>query len=126
MDRRIFAGTAVGLHSHPTASIRIPIHLPVKFGENGSSHEDFALNVSTGGMFLKTSHYIRPGSELHLEFSLADMEPVNATAKVIWASEGVSGNQVSFTKGLGLQFIFLPLKARQQIESLTAQYRSLP
>jgi hypothetical protein len=105
-------------------ALRIPIQLPVSLGAKGS--KNMALNLSTSGMFLKTHEYHKPGSQLDLEFHLTHNNPIRVRARVVWASEGVSGNECSFAQGLGLQFIKLPPIALQQIQRLTQQVRHLP
>ena len=85
-----------------------------------------ALNISRGGLFLKTNHYIRPGSSVALEFSLRAHEKIRAEARVVWATEGVAGNNQIFTQGLGLKFTDLPQPALGQIDQLTRAYLALP
>jgi len=105
---------------------RIPLTLPVRLKNNGTIYKEKALNLSTGGMFIRTDNYISPGKSLEVEFSLTATETLRIIAKVVWASEGVTGNEFIYAKGIGLQFTQLTAKARQQLQILSSQYNNLP
>lgn len=106
--------------------LRIPLQIPVRVTLSAEEFSDFVLNISTGGMFIHTNNYISPGSRIELEFYLSPHDPIHATGTVVWATEGVHGNQASYARGLGVQFTDLPPAARRQIARLEAAYRDFP
>ena len=110
----------------PRAAPRISMRIPVKFSENGDLHEDHTLNISTGGMFIKTNQYIQPGKKISIEFQLNSQDTINVEAKIIWATEGKTGNEHTYARGLGVQFQNLPAVAKQQINYLVTSYREFP
>lgn len=107
-------------------ALRIPFHLPVRFGVPGAIFDDEILNLSTGGAFIRTNRYHRPGSLIFLEFSLDGIEKTRATGKVMWVTEGVPGNTISFAKGLGIEFQDIPPAARATLGLLADHFRAFP
>ena len=107
-------------------ALRIPLAIPIQFENQGEKFQEKTINVSMGGMFIKTNHYIRPGSQIKLEFKLHPLETIKASAKVVWASEGVKGNEFSYTRGIGIQFTQLPTKAIIQLQCLTQEFKYFP
>src|SRR4051812_20013604 len=60
-------------------------------------------NVSEGGIFLRTSTPMAPGSRTHLRLELGGAEPCEADATVVWArGAGDVG-----PPGMGLMFVGL-------------------
>jgi len=107
-------------------ALRIPFHLPVRFGVPGAVFEDEILNLSTGGAFIRTTRYHRPGSVIFLEFSLDGVEKTRATGKVMWVTEGVPGNKISFAKGLGVEFQDISATTRANLGLLAHHFRVFP
>ena len=111
--------------------LRLPLQIPVEFFALHPTVPQYTaaslvLNLSEGGMFIKTTRYVRPGTTVELEFSLYAAEKIKTRAKVVWATEGVSGNTSIYAQGIGLQFVNLPQQALQQIHQLSVQYREFP
>ena len=118
---------------------RVPIQLPVEIFRSGTLEADeffeddedgaagdTALNVSTGGMFIRTARYLKPGTKVKVGFNLFGLDRVEAEARVVWASEGVVGNTARFARGIGIEFVVLPPTAKEKILQLTLEYHKLP
>ena len=68
---------------------------------------EYAGNISTGGMFLKTIHPQDPGTEVDFEFRLEDgYTLVEGKGEVAWVRETAQGPDKP--PGMGLRFIDLP------------------
>lgn len=107
-------------------ALRIPFHLPVRFGVPGAVFDDEILNLSTGGAFIRTNRYHKPGSLIFLEFSIDGVEKTRATGKVVWVTEGVPGNKISFAKGLGVEFQNIPVNTQVTLANLASHFRMFP
>lgn len=83
---------------------RTPLSLLVQFRFN--SFEDFlaeyALNISPGGMFIRTDKPFEEGAVIYLQFSLKDGSPlIEGMGKVVRVNPpGVEGRE----SGMGIEF----------------------
>lgn len=79
---------------------RIPVSLQVSYLSKGDLQRDLALNLSPGGLFVRTSRPLQIGTELDLEVHLADEDqPLHVRGKVTWLRETAGDSQ-----GMGIQF----------------------
>jgi type IV pilus assembly protein PilZ len=80
---------------------RIPVSLQVSYLSKGDLQRDLVINLSPGGLFVRTSRPLEIGTEVDLEVLIADEEtPIHVRGKVMWlhAEEKVS------QPGMGIQF----------------------
>jgi len=81
----------------------------------------YSFNLSGGGLFLCTSEPLAVGERLRVRFTLPGGEtPFEATAQVAWVSEARLGNP--YPVGMGVQFLDLPLEARDAIAALVTAH----
>lgn len=59
--------------------------IEVRFGVDRPSHLGFTVDVSTTGLFVKTSTIFPPKTELILELTLPDQRIVSLRGEVTWA-----------------------------------------
>ena len=77
----------------------------------------YSFNLSGGGLFLCTPQPLAVGDRLRVLFTLpGGNAPFEATAQVAWLSEPRLGNP--YPAGMGVQFLDLPLEARDAIAVL--------
>ncbi len=74
-DKRVFA--------------RVPVHLPVRYLEEGNSAEDLAMScdVSAKGIGMVANRSFSPGSELEMWMDTPDGEPLYSRGKVVWVRQ---------------------------------------
>ena len=85
----------------------------------------YSFNLSGGGLFLCTPQPLAVGDRLRVLFTLpGGNAPFEATAQVAWLSEARLGNP--YPPGMGVQFVDLPLEARDAIAVLITAYLPQP
>lgn len=82
------------------AAHRYPTSLKVEFLRSRGSFAGDAVNISTGGLFVRTDRRVSQGARLSLALAFPDGEPpALARAKVVHVAQGESET------GLGIQFV---------------------
>jgi uncharacterized protein (TIGR02266 family) len=85
----------------------------------------YSFNLSGGGLFLCTSEPLPVGDRIRVRFTLPGSDaPFEATAQVAWLSEARLGNP--YPAGMGVQFLDLPLEARDAIAALITAHLPQP
>ncbi len=79
---------------------RIPVSLQVSYLSKGDLQRDLVVNLSPGGLFVRTSKPLEIGTEVDLEVLIAQEEtPIHVRGKVMWLrGEGAAA------PGMGIQF----------------------
>src|SRR5262245_10757786 len=81
---------------------RIPVSLQVSYLSKGDLQRDLVINLSPGGLFVRTSKPLDIGTEVDLEVLIANEEaPIHVRGKVMWLRG--AGPQAS-QPGMGIQF----------------------
>jgi molecular chaperone DnaK len=99
---------------------RTPLHLLVQFRFN--SFEDFlaeySLNLSPGGIFIKTDEPREEGAMIYLQFSLKDgSRLIEGMGKVVRCNKpGVKGQ----TAGMGIEFVNFDAESMELIDEICA------
>jgi uncharacterized protein (TIGR02266 family) len=79
---------------------RIAVTLQVSYLSKGDLQKDLVTNLSPGGLFVRTSKPLDPGTDVDLEVLLADEDtPIHVRGKVAWLRP-VPGQPA----GMGIQF----------------------
>jgi molecular chaperone DnaK len=102
---------------------RLPIGLRVRlsYGTLEEFVERFAVNISRGGVFIRTREPRAPGTALRLELLLAGGEPVLAAQGVVrWIQEEDRTARPPRAPGMGVQFTALDDAARALVERMVA------
>ena len=97
-------------------SVRVPVDFEVRFTFGTQEHIAQALNLSTDGMFIKTSYMLLQGDIIEVYFHLPDIEePFWLKARVAWGT-WIEGMNMP-TSGMGIQFIDPLPKQREQLKN---------
>jgi len=90
---------------------RVATRLIVRYGcDPGSLRHGFSFNLSSGGMFIETSHPYPVEQELFLEFNLSNAAlPITCKAFVAWNNLAHNPININMPAGMGLQFLSLSL-----------------
>jgi len=83
--------------------------LRVRFGSNQESLlTDYAINVSTGGVFIETSTILAVDTIISVEFILPqNIETISCEARVAWVNHPEKIINPNLPSGMGLQFLNL-------------------
>lgn len=82
---------------------RIATSIKVNFDHGMESFTEFTLNLSSGGLFIKTVQPLGIGSDITVDFTLPGFDhPFQIAGKIIWIrtvenSEGPPGMGIKFT-----------------------------
>lgn len=96
---------------------RVEARLSVHYGDElGTELTDFAINISTGGLFLETDQTLAVGSALKLQFPVPGrLSPIVCRARVAWVNLQENAAKSHLPAGMGIQFVDLPLEDLQVI-----------
>jgi uncharacterized protein (TIGR02266 family) len=97
-------------------SVRVPVDFEVRFTFGTQEHVAQALNISTDGMFLKTSYMLLQGDVIEVFFRLPKIEePFWLKARIAWGT-WIEGMNMP-TSGMGIQFIDLLPKQKEDLKN---------
>ncbi len=98
-------------------SHRVPARMLVRYGKTGDQIlTDYTVNLSTGGIFIETSHPFALGEELVVSFVIPDrVEELRCQARVAWIN--IPGHLLKplLPPGIGLQFLDLSGNERGEV-----------
>ena len=78
----------------------------------------FSVDVSSGGLFLKTECQLETDEKLVLSFSLPDDERmITCSARVAWVNDVHNPRKPELPAGVGVQFVDLSLEEMKTIKS---------
>lgn len=104
LDLAIVYGVLARLSGQPRSTPRIPLKIRVEIEEGIPEKVLTSVNLSEGGIFLRTPEPLSEGTELHVTFTLPhDTEQIALPAKVVRTFS--LGIQLDAEPGMGLQFI---------------------
>ncbi len=76
----------------------------------------FSLDLSTGGLYLKTEYAFKVDENLMLIFSLPEQEKtISCKARVAWVNAEENPRKPELPPGVGVQFVDLTLDAAKSI-----------
>ncbi len=102
-------------------NVRVPVSLAARILLGNHEYEGKILNLSTEGIFVKSSHLLDAGDLVQLSFLVpGDVTPIQVKARVMWG--GSMEGPVSRTYAMGIHFE--SLTAGQQ-DSLSAYIQNL-
>jgi len=95
-------------------SVRVPVDFEVRFTFGNQEHIAQALNLSTDGMFIKTSYMLLQGDIIEIFFRLPGIdEPFWLKAVIAWGT-WIDGMNMP-TSGMGIHFIDLLQSQREHL-----------
>ncbi len=87
-------------------------------GEQNVMLSDFSVDVSAGGLFLKTETELETGEDLTVHFYLPHEGRVfHCDARVAWVNSKEAPEKPELPPGVGVQFINMPLDSIKAIRS---------
>jgi len=90
--------------------------------EGGRPYAGIIRNLTSGGAFLETGKLLPPGTILQVEFSLPDPQrQFVLNAKVAWLNHPHWNPSSQLQAGMGIQFVDLPEKIREEILAWNSQ-----
>jgi uncharacterized protein (TIGR02266 family) len=124
INRHLFVATArkfltVADRSAPRVMAKLIVH----FGVNPQVLlTDYSVNLSTGGVFLKTENPLPMDTPLTLEFSLPNLSvPVRCQGRVAWLNSSENVTKPLLPPGMGVQFLDLSLEVMYAIREFIKQ-----
>ncbi len=129
INRHLFVATARKFLSVVDRSTpRVMAQLQVHFGVNPQVLlTDYSVNLSTGGVFLKTDNPLPLDTPLSLEFSLPDLtSPIRCQGRVAWVNAAENASKPLLPPGMGVQFLDLSLEFMYAIREFIKQQCLMP
>lgn len=96
---------------------RQPVAVQVKYRSLDTFFYDYALNISRGGIFIKTENPLARGSELDLEFEAPGFSTGFKTTGVV-VRVVLPGKQQVEPAGMGIEFAPLDKEDEARIDAL--------
>lgn len=116
LDISLFYGVLARLSGQPRQAHRIPVRMRVEIEETVPDKELTCINISEGGLYLRTHMPLQERTLLHLKFILPrDTEEITAICEVVRSVP--LGAEFDTEPGMGLRFADLSEKAHQQIKN---------
>jgi uncharacterized protein (TIGR02266 family) len=107
LDLAMVYGILARLSGQPRTTPRIPVKFRVEIEEGTPEKALTCINLSEGGLYLRTLEPLPGGSILHIKFTLPhDTEPVEVAAEVVRTLS--LGAQLEAEPGMGLHFVDIP------------------
>ncbi len=101
---------------------RVETNIEILFKEKGSFIKSYMLNVSHGGLFIKTGTPLPIDSFVNMKVTLPDTDtPLDILGRVVWINARAGDN--SFPQGMGIQFYKLDSEHREIIDGFVEKYR---
>jgi uncharacterized protein (TIGR02266 family) len=96
---------------------RVPARMLVRYDKAGGQIlTDYTVNLSTGGVFIETSHTFTMGEELIVSFVLPErVEELRCGARVAWVNAPGQPIKPLLPPGIGVQFLDLSGSERAEI-----------
>lgn len=106
--------------NHPPKEIRPPVNLRIKFRSETLHQfiERYAIDVSRGGIFIRTREPLAVGTQLKLDFQYQNGTPLMAgEGTVVWIRE-LDPNRPTVPPGMGVRFDRLSPESQTVLEQL--------
>lgn len=103
-------------------SPRASVELVIQYARLEQFCQDYARNLSLGGIFVETRQPLEVGTELQLSFGLPGLpQPVGTRAKVVRVITPEIADRFGMRPGMAMQFRDLPDEAKQIIDRLVME-----
>jgi uncharacterized protein (TIGR02266 family) len=104
LDLAIVYGVLGRLSGQPRSTFRVPLKLRVEIEEGAPEKALTSVNISEGGLYLRTIEPLPGGTVLHVKFTLPhDSAAIACTVEVVRALP--LGTRLEAEPGMGLRFI---------------------
>lgn len=116
LDIAIMYGVLAQLSGQPRTTPRIAVRMNVEIAERIPEKALISVNLSEGGLYLRTLQPLKEGQLLHIRFTLPhDTESIELPAEVVRTS--LLGTQFEVEPGMGLRFVDIPQEALLRIRN---------
>src|SRR5688572_15721783 len=108
---------------HTRKEKRTPVTLKIKFKSATLDQfiERYSVDVSHGGIFIRTKDPLAVGTQLRFEFQLQDASPlISGDGTVVWTRE-FDPSRVGVAPGMGVRFDRLASESQQVLDRILAQ-----
>jgi uncharacterized protein (TIGR02266 family) len=108
--------------------VRYFARLQISFGKEDSQRmSDYAINLSTGGVFLETTNLMEENTPLAAEFVLPNRNiSISCKARVAWVNHPDLIKNQNLPVGMGIQFLDLSEESMNAIRSYIKEESLLP
>ena len=116
------AGEAVS-NTHTRQAKRTPVTLKIKFKSSTLEQfiERYSVDVSHGGIFIRTKDPLPVGTEMRFEFQLKDATPlIRGEGTVVWTREN-DPSRAGVAPGMGVRFDKLLGTSQEVLDKILAQ-----
>ncbi len=100
---------------------RAPINIRIDYQTVDAFFSEFASNINQGGLYIKTSKPLPPGTQINIQFLLPNnTRPIQVVGEVVWVNEKTTKG---INPGMGIKFGELDADAKAQINELVRSLR---
>jgi len=101
---------------------RASIPMEISYKESGSFIKSYIINVSGGGLFIKTATPLHLDSKVTLSLTLPDdSEVMLIEGVVVWTNP--RGGKNSFPRGMGIKFVNMKKEYSEKIYKLVKDHK---
>src|SRR5215471_17992354 len=107
--------------------MRTPVTLKIKFKSANIDQfiERYSVDVSRGGIFIRTKEPLPVGTQLKFEFQLQDAQPlISGDGTVVWIREH-DPTRTGVAPGMGVRFDKLASQSQQVLDRILAEKQRL-
>jgi uncharacterized protein (TIGR02266 family) len=111
INRTEFVATAQKLLQLPVREERFKATIQIQYGQKADKIlNDFSIDISSGGLFIKTDTLLDVDEMLQVGFVLpSPVREVNCSAQVVWVNQHLNPKKSALPSGFGIRFIDLSL-----------------
>lgn len=101
---------------------RTPVNIRIDYQTVDAFFSEFASNINQGGLYIKTTRPLPPGTRLTLQFLLPNRgTPIQVDGEVVWVNERTTKG---INPGMGIRFEELDGEVKTQINLLARELRN--
>lgn len=101
---------------------RTPVNIRIDYQTVDAFFSEFASNINQGGLYIKTTKPLPPGTRLTLQFLLPNRgTPIQVDGEVVWVNERTTKG---INPGMGIRFEELDGEVKAQINLLARELRN--
>ncbi len=86
------------MNQNPRKDPRVPVSLEVHYLNRGQLTRDLVVDLSPGGLYVRTSKPLPIGTEVDLEVFVTDEDPMHVRGRVVWLRDPPAAHE-----GMGIQ-----------------------
>jgi uncharacterized protein (TIGR02266 family) len=105
---------------------RVLVHLEVDCASEDNYLFAYITDISTTGIFVRTTTPELPGTRLHLRLSAEDASSLEVEGDVIWINPFRPGAPDNLHPGMGIRFVRLDSAVRERLFELIGRFAYLP